>query len=212
MVLGMSWGELLLVVLAGWTVVGGLGVTVSFRRGERAKAMRHLGWIGAVWLLYVTALVTVSLTAERRSLSLGQDQCFHEMCFAVVHVDAMPGYLAQNGEQVVRVAVRVTNRSAEKVQRDPRVYAYLIDGQGRRWEETPGLEGVRLTTAVAPRSSVTGEPVFKVSGDARGLGLIFTRGRGLPRALVIGDPDSLFRPRVVIPLVAANSSPAMEFH
>jgi len=129
-----------------------------------------------------------------------------------MRADKMPGYLAQNGEQVVRVAVRVTNRSTEKAQRDTRVYAYLIDAQGRRWQETPGLEGVHLTTTVAPRSSVTSEPVFKVSGDATDLRLVFSHGRGLPQALVISDPDSLFRPRVVIPLVAGNSRPAIEFH
>lgn len=212
MVLGMSWGELLLVVLAGWTVVGALGVTVSYRRGERATAKRHLGWIILVWLLYVAVLITVSRTAGPRSLAFGQDQCFREMCFAVMRADKMPGYLAQNGEQVVRVEVRVTNRSTEKAQRDTRVYAYLIDAQGRRWQETPGLEGVHLTTTVAPRSSVTSEPVFKVSGDATDLRLVFSHGRGLPQALVISDPDSLFRPRVVIPLVAGNSRPAIEFH
>jgi hypothetical protein len=210
MVLGMSWGELLLLVLAGWTLVGVLGVTVSFRRGERGKAKRHAGWIVAVWLLYLTVLITVSLTAGRRQLSFGQDQCFGEICFAVVRAETMPGYLAQNGEQVVRVAVRITNRSAEKL-RDARIYAYLIDAQGRRWQETPGLEGVRLTTTLGPRSSVISEPVFRVSGDAADLKLVFTRGRGLPHALVIGDSDSLFHPPVVVPLGVTNVNPGLKF-
>lgn len=211
MVLGMSWGELLLLVLAGWTAVGALGVTLSFRRGERATAKRHLGWIVTVWVLYLAVLVTVSRT-RRHSLLFGQNQCFGEMCFAVVGVDTMPSYPAQNGEQVVRVAVRVTNRSARKVQRDARVYAYLIDAQGRKWQKTPGLEGVRLTTAVPPRSSITSEPIFKVASDATGLGLVFTRGRGLPHALVIGDPDSLFYPPVVVPLGATKANGALRFH
>src|SRR5215469_262679 len=146
MVVGMSWGELLLLALAGWTMVGVLGVTVSFRRGEHGAAKRHALWIVAVWLLYLTVLITVSLTAGRRQLSFGQDQCFSEICFAVVRADTMPGYLSQNGEQVVRVAVRMTNRSTEKVQRDTRIYAYLLDAQGRRWQETPGVQGVRMST------------------------------------------------------------------
>jgi hypothetical protein len=200
MALGMTWGELLLLVLAVWTAIGVLGVTVSFRRGEGAAAKRHMGWIFTVWVFYLAVLITVSITARQRSLLFGQDQCFGEMCFAVVRVDTMPSYPAQNGEQVVRVAVRVTNRSVKKVQRDARVYAYLIDAQGRRWQKTPGLEGVPLTTAVPPRSSITSEPVFKVASDATGLGLVFTRGRGLPRALVIGDLDSLFYPPLVVRL------------
>jgi hypothetical protein len=78
--------------------------------------------------------------------------------------------------------------------------AYLIDEQGRRWQKIPGLEGVRLTAVVSPHSVTISEPVFKVASDATGLALVFTHGRGLPRALVIGDPDSLLHPPVSVPL------------
>ena len=201
MMMGMSWGEVLLLALAAWTAVGALGVTVSFARGERSKSKRHLGWIGLVWLLYLATLVTVSLTAKRREVAAGKEQCFHEICLAVVKTDVMPGYLAQNGERVLRVTVRMTNRSAMKSHRDSELRAYLVDAEGRRWYEVPGLEGVRLTATIAPRGSVMSEPVFKVATDATGLGLVFTHGRGLPEALVIGDPDSLMHLPVVVPLL-----------
>ena len=200
MIIGMSWGEVLLLLLTAWTVVGGLGVTVSFARGEHSKAKRHLGWIAAVWLLYLAAVLTVSLTAQRREVADGKEQCFHEICIAVVKTDVMPGYLAQNGERVVRVTVLMNNRSAVKAHSDSGLRAYLVDAQGRRWQEVPGLEGVRLTATIAPRGSVMSEPVFKVPKDATGLGLVLSHGRGLPGALVIGGPDSLMHPMVVVPL------------
>jgi hypothetical protein len=212
MVMGMSWGEVLLLVLVGWTTVGALGVAVSWFRGERGKAKRDLGWIAALWLVYFAVLVTVSLTARPRVIAMGQEQCFHGMCFAVVRADVMPGYLAQNGEHVIRLEVRMTNRSGEKARRDAHLRAYLIDEQGRRWREIPGLEGVRLTTTVPPRTSVTSEPVFKVSADATGLALVLTHGRGLPGALVMGDRDSLFHSPVTVPLMTDNSPSIREFH
>jgi hypothetical protein len=205
MMMGLSWGEVLLLVLAGWTAVGALGVAVSWSRGEGGKAKRDLGWIAAIWLVYLAVLATVSLTARPREIAIEQQQCFHQMCLAVLRTEVMPGYLAQNGERLIRVAVLVTNRSTGKTRSDHRLHAYLVDAQGHKWHEIPGLEGVRLTTTVSPQTSVTSEPVFKVAGDATDLALVFTHGSGLPQALVIGDRDSLFHPLVTVPLMADKS-------
>jgi hypothetical protein len=205
MMMGMSWGEALLLVLAGWTAIGALGIALSWLRGERGKAKRHLRWIAAVWLLYLTVLTIVSLTSRARGVAIGQEQCFHQMCFAVSRAEVMPGYLAQSGEQLIRVAVLVTNRSTGKTRSDRRLRAYLVDAQGRTWHEIPGLEGVRLTTTIPPQTSVTSEPVFKVPGDARNLALVLTHGSGLPQALVIGDRDSLFHPVVTVPLMTSKA-------
>jgi hypothetical protein len=211
MMMGLSWGEVLLLVLSGWTAVGALGIAVSWSRGERGKARRDLGWIAAIWLLYLAALVTLSLTARPREVAIGQEQCFHQMCFAVMRAEVMPGYLAQNGEQLIRVGVLVTNRSIGKTRRDHRLRAYLVDAHGQRWRDIPGLEGVRLTATVPPQTSVTSEPVFKVAGDANGLALVFTHGIGLPEALVIGDRDSLFHPLVTVPLMTDKSKSIRQF-
>lgn len=196
----MSWGEIALLLLAAWTAIGALGVAVSFVRGERDKAKRHLGWIAGVWLLYLAVLLAVSLSARRRQVALGQEQCFRGVCVTVLRATSIPGYLVRNGERVMRVTVQISNHSSNDSRNDSRLMAYLIDDQGRRWQKIPGLEGVRLTTVVPPRSSTTSEPVFKVAGDASGLALVFTHGRGLPGALVIGDPDSLIHAPTVVPL------------
>lgn len=200
MIMGMRWTEVLLLALAAWTALGALGVALSFARGERSKARRHLGWIATIWLLYAMALMTVSLTAKRTEVAEGKEQCFHEICLAVEKTDVMPGFLAQNGERVVRVRVRMTNRSTLRSRGDRELRAYLVDAEGRRWKEVPGLEGVPLTTTIAPRGSVVSQPVFVVPKDATELGLVLTRGRSLPGILVIGDPDSLMHPPRVVPL------------
>lgn len=196
----MSLLELLLLALVGWTAVGAVGVAISLMRGERSKGLRHLGWIAGVWLLYVGVVVGVSLTQPQKVIALGKEQCFDEMCFAVTRVEELPGFLIRDGSRLVRVLVRVTNRGRGKTQSDRLLRAYLIDDQGRRWEESMGISGVALTTPVAAGSSVISEPIFKVAGNASGLRLVFTHGSKQPGVLVVGDSDSLWHKRTVVPL------------
>jgi hypothetical protein len=59
---------------------------------------------------------------------------------------------------------------------------------------------VGLTARVAGGDSIVSEPVFKVAGDATGLGLVLTHGWRQPGVLVIGDSDSLLHQHTVIRL------------
>ncbi len=202
----MGFRELLLLALVGWTVVGALGVTVSLVRarrgfpGEREKGLRHLGWIVAVWVVYLAVLVGVSLGQRQKVVAIGQEQCFDEMCFAVTRVEELPGFLIRDGSRLVRVSVRVTNKGRGRTQSESLIRAYLVDGQGRRWTESTGVGGVPLTAKVAAGDSVVSEPVFKVAKDAMGLRLVFTHGRWQPGVLVIGDSDSLLHRKTVVDL------------
>jgi hypothetical protein len=200
--MGMSinWAELLLLVLVGWTLLGFLGVNLSHRRGERSQGRRNLAWIAGIWLLYFAILVATSLVAKPRSVSLGQQQCFDSLCFTTTGADIIPGYLARNGEKVVRVSVRIANHSSKRNPGDKHLTAYLLDSRNRRWDEVPGLEGVRLSTPVAAGDSVISTPVFKIASDAEHLRLVFTRGKRLPNLLLLGDRDSLLHPLISVAL------------
>lgn len=194
----MSFRELLLLVLVGWTAVGAAGITISLVRHERAKAMRHSIWIVAVWVIYLGVLVWVSLTRPQKVVALGQDQCFDEMCFAVTEVQEVPGFLIDDGSRLVRVSVRITNHGTGKAQSEGLIQAYLVDKQGRRWAESTAVSGVRLTAKVAAGDSVMSQPVFRLAKDATGLGLVFTHGQRQPGILVIGGSDSLLHRRTVV--------------
>jgi hypothetical protein len=200
MIGGMNLRELLLWGVVGWTALGALGVSVSLVRREREKALRGVAWIFGIWVVYLATVVTVSLVQPQRVVVMGQEQCFEDLCFAVVVVDEVPGFLIRDGSRLVRVSVRVRNRGRSKTQSDGLMQAYLVDGQGRRWEESAGVSGVRLTARVAAGDSVVSEPIFKIASDAKGLGLVFTRGRRQPGLLVIGDSDSWLHRRTVVKL------------
>ena len=194
----MNFRELLLLVLVGWTAVGAAGITISLLRHERRKAVRHSMWIVGVWVVYMAVLVWASLTQPQKVVPLGQDQCFDDMCFAVTGVQELPGYLIQDGSRLVRVSVRLSNHGKEKTQSERLIQAYLVDKQGRRWAESTAVSGVRLTAKVAAGASAVSQPVFKVSRDATGLGLVFTHGQRQPGILVIGYSDSLLHRRTVV--------------
>ena len=196
----MNLRELLLLALVGWTAIGAIGVTISLVRKERAKALRHLGWIAGVWATYFAVLVAVSLRQPQKTVAIGQDQCYDEMCFAVTGVEQVPGFLIHDGSRLLRVSVRITNHAHGRTESEKLIRAYLVDAQGRRWEESAAISGVPLTARVPAGDSVVSEPVFKVAGNATGLGLVFTHGQRQPGVLVIGASDSLLHRRTVVPL------------
>jgi hypothetical protein len=196
--LKMNLREFLLFVLAGWTAVGIVGVTVSLAKRERPKALRNSMWIVIVWAIYMAVLVWTSRTQPQKVVALGQDRCFEEMCFAVTGAQELSGFPIQNRIRLVRVSVRISNHGKEKTQSEGKIGAYLMDKQGRKWAMSPAVSGVRLTARVAAADSVMSQPVFKVAKDATGLGLVFTRGHGWPEALVVGDSDSLLHRRTIV--------------
>jgi hypothetical protein len=195
----MSLPKLLLMGLVGWTGIGAVGVAVAWVGGERWRARRGIAWLTGVWVVYMGVLVVVSLAQPQRVVAMGVPQCFGEMCFAVMRVEEVPGFLIKDGRRLVRVTVRMTNKGRSG-QSDARMRVYLVDAQGREWGESAGVGGVGLRTRVAGGDSVVSEPVFKVAGDASGLGLVLTRGRWQPGMLEIGDSDSLWHRRTVVRL------------
>lgn len=195
----MKATELLLLGLTGWTAIGILGVAVSLWRGEQVRVRRGICWIVGVWLVYLCVLIGVSLEQRQRVVPIGEAQCFDEMCFTVMKVEEVPGFLIRDRRRLVRVTIRVTNRG-RKAQREGSVWAYLVDAKGRVWDQSSGVNGVGLTARLAGGDSVVSEPIFKVAADATGLGLVFTHGRWQPGVLVIGDSDSLFHKKTVVAL------------
>lgn len=194
----MTLMELLLLGILGWSALGVVGVAVSLRLGERGRAQRNGLWLVGAWVVYAAVLGGTSLLERQRVVALGADQCFGQMCFAVLRTEVVPAAANERG-RVVRVTVRVTNRGSG-VEAERRIRAYLVDAQGRRWEPLPGLSGNPLTRRVAGRAVMVSEPVFQVARDSSGLRLVLTRGSWQMGTLVIGDSDSLGHRRTVVEL------------
>ena len=179
--------------------MGVLGLLVSWLRKEWGRVRRGIGWLVGVWVVYLAVLLGISLAQKQKVLAIGQAQCFNDICFTVTGVEEVPGFLVRDGRRLVRVSIRVINRGSS-AQSEEFIRAYLVDGQGRQWKESSGINGVGLTARVTAAGSVISEPVFKIAADAKGLQLILTRGRRLPGVLVIGNSDSLLHKKTVVNL------------
>lgn len=181
--------------MVGWTAIGALGTWASLARRERGKAWRGMGWIVGVWVCYLGVVVGVGRYQGQKVLGRGEEECFGEVCFTVSGVREVGEFKGAGGGRVVTVAVRMVNRGADGAGVEG-LRGYLVDGRGREWAETAGVGGVALSARVPAGRETESAPVFRVDGDAAGLGLVLTRG-GWGR-LRVGDTDSLgHRPTVL---------------
>ncbi len=98
----MRFTEILLLLLVGWTVIGAIGVTLSFLKGEHAKARKNLVWIAGIWGLYLVVLLGTSFVQKKRIVAAGTPQCFDQLCFTVTGMETLPGYLMQQGAAPAR--------------------------------------------------------------------------------------------------------------
>jgi hypothetical protein len=186
----MNLWEYLALGLELWTALGLLGLAISLARRERSKLQQGVWSLLGVWVIYLAVLLAVSFHQPEARVPLGQPLCFHAMCFTVERGEELPGFPARNRARLVRVTLRVENRG-KTMGAEEGVRAYLRDGQGRQWVETPGVSGNPLDGRVGPGGSVVSEPVFQVAPDATGLAMVLTHGRWSRHTLVIGDAESL---------------------
>ncbi len=195
----MKLTELLLFGLVGWTAVGLVGTTISRRKGDRRKARHGLLWIAGAWGIYFAVLLGVSWWQPARVVPPFGNQCFDEMCFAVVGADELRSFAGATEPtgRLLRVHVRIQNRGHGHAESEGLIRGYLVDREGRRYDPVRGLSGVPLRARVPAGAEVVSEPVFLLPGSAADLRLVLTHGRWQPGTLVIGDSDSLLhRPTV----------------
>ena len=200
--------SLILLGLVLWSALGVAGLLLARSRRQTLRFRRGVGTLLAVWVGYMAVLVGVSLHQPARRYLPGVERCFDGLCFAVTGTEELPGFWVrgQERERLLRVAVRMTNRTGGTAKSEDALAAYLLDGQGRRWEQVPGLGGVRLSTPVVPGRATTSEPVFRVPRDSTGFNLVLRHTRWTAARWRIGDPESwLHRPaEMVLPPVIEN--------
>ena len=133
----MTFWNLLLLALVAWTVLGAIGISISLFLGERAKALRHLGWIFVIW-------AGLSCGGDGGFADAATEDCGHggqstlsgDMCFAVTGVEEVPGFLIHDGSRLVRVSVRVSNRGRDRNPKRRTGAGFSTGFAGRRWDES----------------------------------------------------------------------------
>ncbi len=194
----MSIFDLLLILLVLATAVAFVVVVVALFMRRWAVAVRFLAGVLGVWIVYLGVGTVVALRAPQHIMSLGEDRCFDEMCFAVTGWNRTPSTNA--GRSFYIVDVRITNRSRGRAQRELGRKGVLIDRSGRVYEVSregmhafspvgaPPFAG--LDAEVGPGQSLETTLIFDLPTDVDYPGFALASNLTLnPARIVLGDED-----------------------
>jgi len=205
----MTIFDLLLIILALATVAGIVAALAALLLRRRTLAARSLVAIAIAWALYLGIGTAVALMTPQHIVSIGEDRCFDEMCFAVTGYNRTPS--TSPGKSLYLVDVRISSRSRARTQREIGRKGVLIDRAGHQYEVSRqalqalspanGAPYPGLDAEVASGQSLETKLVFELPEDVNFPG--FALGSDLainPARIVIGDEDHFLHWPTVVPL------------
>ena len=219
----MTIFDLLLILLVLATAAALLLALAALVTRHFKSAARVFAATLAVWLVYLASGAAVALLTPQRSIPLGQDRCFDEMCFAVTNFQRVPslaspaGLVRPNGVFLI-VDVRISNQSQRHPQRESGRAAELTDESNRVYQPSPpamqALAQAQSTSAgplpdplpgldatVQPGQSLTTRLVFDIPATAAQPAFVLTSHLALnPARLVIADDAHFLHKPAIVPL------------
>jgi hypothetical protein len=147
------------------TIVGGL-VSSILRQDGRIRAAKRVRWASAgTIIVYLAAVLLVSLLTPRTIVSIGDSYCYDTWCIGVQSVNAAP-----QGQNVLYTArVRIfsgANRVSASRAKD---FLYARDDQGRRFLLTQDSSVIPADVTVDPNESVETSLMFLAPANGRKL-------------------------------------------
>ena len=205
----MSGFDLLFVLVFLSTATTLIVILVNLFRGRKHAAVRVSRALGTGLASYLLVVAAVAALAPQKVLTMGEDRCFDEMCFAATGVKKVP--VIGQGSNRVRasgsfylVSVRVSSHSRGRAQSEAGVKASLIDSEGHVYQVSP--QGQRayesgagpsppLTSRLQPGETISSVQIFDVPQGTSDLALHF--GHDGPGLFIIGDDESpLHKPTI----------------
>jgi len=182
----------LLVIAIALCAAGAVGASLYFlSRGNRRRAGRVGAGLAVSLAIYLGIVAAVALTTKQRVVPMGEDQCFDDLCVAVVK--------SEGKENRYEVTLRISSRARRRVMRAPDLAVYLIDGAGREYRDSEAGPGRPLTDFLRPGESFETVRIFTVLRGVSDLSLVVSHG-GWPGWFIIGENNSLLHKPTVVPL------------
>jgi len=206
----MSVFDLLFIFVFFGTVILVFVILVNLLRGRRSSARRSSRVLGIGLAAYLLIVAIVAILSPQKVLTIGQNRCFDEMCFAVMDVKVTP--TVGSGQRQIHakgtfyiVTIRVTCQGHGRAQSeagvgvsclDSKGNTYKVSLQGQRTFETANTTNPSLTDRVPPGESISCVQVFDLPPDASDVALhVSHSGPGL---FIIGDDESpLHKPTII---------------
>ena len=210
----MTIFDLLLILLALATVAAVVVTLIALVFRRWIFVVKLLAGIAAVWIVYLGAGTAVAVLAPRHTMSIGEDRCFDEMCFAVTGVQRVASIGSATGAAMAQgfffiVDVRISNRGGH-AQKEIGRNAVIVDQSGQVYRESqagrqalsrvvgplPGLD-----SKVEAGQSIATKLVFDIPTSAAHPA--FALGSDLafnPARIVIADEAHFLHKPTVVPL------------
>jgi hypothetical protein len=205
----MNIFDLLFILLFLGSVVAAAAILILALTRHRGSATKLLLTLAAVWSVYLVVLFAADALATQQVTRFGDNQCFDEMCFAVVNsqIESEPAsspISAAHDGRIYVVTVRMTTESRGRPQsegglrgrlyQDGRYFA-VSDEEHHKYEAAHGASP-KLTQRLNPGESMSSVLVFKVPGDIAKPALTLDHGF-TPGYFVIGESPFFHKPPIL---------------
>ena len=180
-------------------VVGLLAYALAqLARRRPGRALRVLGGLAVLVLLYLLPVAAVSVATPRHERTGGAPVCFDDWCVAVraARPAPAPGAHCPTDGSVWLLSLEVSSRARRVTQREKAAAVYAEDRSGRRYPMCgrPLAQGGRvpaLRDAVAPGDSFALTLPFALPVGVAPVGVV-VRHPHTPAAVILGDDEALF--------------------
>jgi len=170
-----------------------VGWLAAERRFGHSRRVLYGMFIGAV--IYLGTIIFVSALLPRRTASLGENQCFDDICVAIDGFSSK----TEGTAFVYEVSARVSNRARSAAQREQNLIMYLTDDKHRRFDAILNASDVPFNVVLNAGDSVIVTRTFWLPRDSTSTFASVTHEGGFPiRWLIIGETAWFHRPPLVL--------------
>lgn len=187
--------DLLFLVLVFATVVSLVTAASLAARRQFGYSRRVLGGLFIGTVVYFATIVLVSLCLPRQIGSLGENQCFDDICIAIDGFSRR----TEGAASVYEVSARISNRARGAAERERNLVMYLTDDKHRRFDAILNAADVPFNVLLNPGDSVIVKRTFRLPGDSTNTFASITHEGGFPiRWLIIGETAWFHQPPLVL--------------
>ena len=174
-----------------FTLLMVISTLVAAIRRKRRNAFVFLGVLATLDLVYLGALLAMSVTDKGQVLKPGEFLWSDDWGIAAVSASTEPPTSAATHI----VTLTITSRAGRIAQRENGVQLFVTDDSGARYESVSELSSGQTDALLQPHEAITLTRAFKLPSDAKNARLIISRGLSFPGILIIGGDDSLLHER-----------------
>ena len=207
----MSIFDLLFLLIVLGSIATLILALIATLRRRWPLARRSALILIAIWVFYLGAGTLLAVATPQKTIAIGQDRCFDEMCFAVPSVHRAPAIGTTQASGIFQVVtIRISSQSRGRVQHESGRIATILDQSGTTYLPSPigtqafaTINGPQpsLESDLDPAQTLTTNVVFDIPTTAPHPALALSSNLTFyPPRLILGDPMHFLHKPTITPL------------